>query len=129
MSPNDDLSRLRPACDPPLKAGFVFLGSRLLANQREHSAPTRARSQFGRSSSRQSTKLIELRMEGAVFEPPPNSLKAFQSRQVRDDAFMVRVLAGTGKAVRVVHQLGSPRVALLNRFLSHHALRLHGHHE
>src|SRR3954467_2547914 len=31
-------SRLRPACDPPLKAGFVFLGSRLLANHLEHSA-------------------------------------------------------------------------------------------
>src|SRR5215210_6733105 len=39
-------SRLRPACDPPLKAGFVFLGSRLLANHLEHSAPTRVRSQF-----------------------------------------------------------------------------------
>src|SRR5687768_11491666 len=39
------ISRLRPACDPPLKAGFVFLGSRLLANQRDHSALDRARSQ------------------------------------------------------------------------------------
>src|SRR5829696_6812707 len=46
--PIDDFPRLRPACDPPLKAGFVFLGSRLLANQREHSAPTRARCQFMR---------------------------------------------------------------------------------
>src|SRR3954464_7908765 len=44
-SPNRS-TRLRPACDPPLKAGFVFLGSRLLANQREHSAPGWARSQF-----------------------------------------------------------------------------------
>ena len=26
MSPNMRSSRLRPACDPPLKAGFVFLG-------------------------------------------------------------------------------------------------------
>src|SRR3954470_7375997 len=41
-------SRLRPACDPPLKAGFVFLGSRLLANQRDHSAPGSTQSQFTR---------------------------------------------------------------------------------
>src|SRR5215210_1445414 len=33
-----DIPRLRPACDPPLRAGFVFLGSRLLANQLQHSA-------------------------------------------------------------------------------------------
>jgi hypothetical protein len=35
----DDFPGFRPACDPPLKAGFVFLGSRLLANQLQHSAP------------------------------------------------------------------------------------------
>src|SRR5215212_590242 len=60
LSAKRDLSRLWPACDPPLKAGFVCLGSRLLANHLEHSAPTRARSQFGYGSSRQGAKPIGL---------------------------------------------------------------------
>src|SRR5690242_15576933 len=31
MSPNSDFPGFRPACDPPLKAGFVFLVSTLLS--------------------------------------------------------------------------------------------------
>src|SRR3954454_9918812 len=61
-------SRLRPACDPPLQAGFVFLGSRLLANQLCHSAPGSARSQFGCGLSGKDAKLVELHTDGAILE-------------------------------------------------------------
>src|SRR4051812_29588500 len=78
-----DLSRLRPACDPPLKAGFVCLGSRLLANHLEHSAPTRARSQFGHRPSRaRAQSLSSLRVEAARIKPFPNERSVFCGREV-----------------------------------------------
>ena len=38
--PRCDFPRLRPACDPPLQAGFVFLGSRLQRLSANHFAPS-----------------------------------------------------------------------------------------
>src|ERR1043165_891556 len=62
----DDFPRLQPACDPPLKAGFVFLGARLLANHLEHSAPTRARSQFIRAAEK-ATSRAELEQQAPAL--------------------------------------------------------------
>src|SRR3954447_13280073 len=98
-------SGLRPACDPPLQAGFVFLGSRLLANQLAHPAPAWARSQFGRGLSGKGAKQVELRTDGAIREHASNSLEVFQGRQVDDDGLVVRVLAGAGEGTSVVQHL------------------------
>src|SRR3954470_23873515 len=59
-----DLPGSAGRCGPPLRRAVSFLGSRLLANHLEHSAPTRARSQFTRYAETSS-------IARAAFAPTP----------------------------------------------------------
>ena len=77
---------------------------------------------------RQIAELVELRAEGAVFEPPPNSRAVFPGCQERYDALVIGVPAGTSKDTSVVQHppaLPVDHIALV----SHHTLRRHDHHE
>src|SRR4051794_698874 len=103
----------------PLAAGFVFLGSRLLANQLVHSAPAWARSQFGCGLSGHGAKPVELRADGAILEHSSNNLEVPQGRYVGDNGLVVRVLAGASEGTSVVQHFPALPLEHIASDLSH----------